>query len=86
MESVATRLKKRGLCGCLKDDEPPEITYCVVDGAGTLSLQAVAPALPMPDQDELNAKFSELVVSFYTKGRFERRHEIDTTFKNHAET
>ena len=63
MEGVAAKLKRRGWCGCLRDDEPPEITYCVVDGAGTLSLQAVTPALPMPDEEELNAKFAELVVS-----------------------
>ena len=62
MEGVAAKLKRRGWCGCWRDDEPPEITYCVVDGAGTLSLQAVTPALPMPDEEELNAKFAELVV------------------------
>ena len=45
MEGVASKLKRRGWCGCLQNDEPPEITYCVVDGAGTLSLQAVPPAL-----------------------------------------
>ena len=65
MEGVAAKLKRRGWCGCLRDDEPPEITYCVVDGAGTLSLQAVTPALPMPDEEELNAKFAELVVRNY---------------------
>lgn len=79
MEGVAARLARGhrewlgglpssvgGLCGCIRDnDEPPEITYCVVDGAGTLNLQAVAPAIPMPaDEEELNKKFSELVVSF----------------------
>ena len=63
MEGMASKLKRRGWCGCLRDDEPPEITYCVVDGAGTLSLQAVTPALPMPEEEELNAKFAELVVS-----------------------
>ncbi len=63
MEGVATKLRRRGWCGCLKDDEPPEITYCVVDGAGTLSLQAVTPSAPMPEEEELNAKFAELVVS-----------------------
>ncbi len=52
-------------CGCLHDDhEPPEITYCVVDAAGTLSLQAVPPALPMPNEEELNEKFAQLVVSY----------------------
>ena len=62
MEGVAAKLKRKGWCGCLKNDEPPEITYCVVDGAGTLSLQAVTPATPMPEEEELNAKFAELVV------------------------
>lgn len=63
MEVFSAKLKRQGWCGCLRDDEPPEITYCVVDGAGTLSLQAVTPAVPMPDEEELNAKFAELVVS-----------------------
>lgn len=73
MEGIASKLKRRGWCGCLRDDEPPEITYCVVDGAGTLSLQAVTPSLPMPaDEDELNAKFAELVV----------RHSRDFALKN----
>ncbi len=56
-----------GWCPCLTSgaDEPPEITYCVVDGAGTLNLQAVTPAIPMPDEEELNLKFAELVVSIY---------------------
>jgi hypothetical protein len=46
-----------------QNDEPPEITYCVVDQAGTLSLQALTPTQPMPAEEELNAKFAELVVS-----------------------
>ncbi|XP_014239797.1 disheveled-associated activator of morphogenesis 1 isoform X2 [Cimex lectularius] len=52
---------KRGWCGCLQDDEPPEITYCVVDQTGTLSLQTLTPTQPIPPEDELNLKFSELV-------------------------
>ncbi|XP_026478989.1 disheveled-associated activator of morphogenesis 1 isoform X3 [Ctenocephalides felis] len=52
---------RRGWCGCLKDDEPPEITYCVVGHSGALSLQAVTPTQPMPSQEELDAKFAELV-------------------------
>ena len=60
-----------------KNDEPPEITYCVVDGAGTLSVQAVAPALPMPEsEEELDKKFNELVVSSYIlhfKFKFHKR-------------
>lgn len=49
------------LCPCLQNDEPPEITYCVVGGEGGLALQAVTPTHPMPPQDELDAKFAELV-------------------------
>ncbi|KAF9793725.1 hypothetical protein SFRURICE_003549 [Spodoptera frugiperda] len=44
-----------------KNDEPPEITYCVVGGEGGLALQAVTPTHPMPPEDELDAKFAELV-------------------------
>lgn len=47
----------------LQDDEPPEITYCVVENTGTLTLQALTPTQPMPPQDELDAKFAEFVVS-----------------------
>jgi hypothetical protein len=47
----------------LQNDEPPEITYCVVDQTGTLSLQALTPTQPMPAEEELDAKFAELVVS-----------------------
>ena len=72
MEGLAAKLKRRGWCGCLRDDEPPEITYCVVDGAGTLSLQAVTPSLPMPDEEELNAKFAELVVSYFFLSFFKK--------------
>lgn len=46
----------------LQDDEPPEITYCVVENTGTLTLQAITPTQPMPSQEELDAKFAELVV------------------------
>ncbi|XP_060804115.1 disheveled-associated activator of morphogenesis 1 [Amyelois transitella] len=50
------------LCPCLQNDEPPEITYCVVGGeGGTLALQAVTPTHPMPPLEELDAKFAELV-------------------------
>ncbi|XP_045499988.1 disheveled-associated activator of morphogenesis 1 isoform X1 [Colias croceus] len=49
------------MCPCLQNDEPPEITYCVVGGEGGLALQAVTPTHPMPSQDELDAKFAELV-------------------------
>ena len=79
MEGMAAKLKRRGWCGCLRDDnEPPEITYCVVDGAGTLSLQAVTPSIPMPDEEELNAKFAELVVStvYWRVSRLSRNRRI----------
>lgn len=55
--------RRGGWCGCLQSAEPPEITYCVVDQAGTLSLQALTPTQPMPEEEELNARFAELVVS-----------------------
>ncbi|XP_063226391.1 disheveled-associated activator of morphogenesis 1 isoform X2 [Bacillus rossius redtenbacheri] len=61
---------RKGWCGCLKDDEPPEITYCVVDQAG--ALQALTPTQPMPDEEELDAKFAELV------------EELDLTATNKA--
>ncbi|XP_054261118.1 disheveled-associated activator of morphogenesis 1 isoform X2 [Macrosteles quadrilineatus] len=63
---------RKGWCGCLQDDEPPEITYCVVDHTGTLSLQTLTPTQPMPNEDELNAKFAELV------------EELDLTAPNKA--
>lgn len=63
---------KRGWCGCLQDDEPPEITYCVVENTGTLSLQAITPTIPMPSQEELDSKFAELV------------EELDLTAPNKA--
>ncbi|VVC94640.1 unnamed protein product [Leptidea sinapis] len=44
-----------------KNDEPPEITYCVVGGEGGLALHAVTPTHPMPPPEELDAKFAELV-------------------------
>lgn len=47
-----------------QDDEPPEITYCVVDNSGTLTLQTMTPTLPMPEKPELDRLFAELVVSF----------------------
>lgn len=63
---------KRGWCGCLQDDEPPEITYCVVENTGTLTLQAITPTQPMPSEEELDAKFAELV------------EELDLTAPNKA--
>jgi len=63
LPSTKVGRRKRGLCGCLGGSEdPPEITYCVADNAGGgLSLQALTPTQPMPDEEELNAKFAELV-------------------------
>lgn len=55
----------------LQDDEPPEITYCVVENTGTLTLQALTPTQPMPPQDELDAKFAELVVRMNKIGNLE---------------
>jgi len=57
--------RRRAWCGCLSGpEEPPEITYCVADGVGGgLSLQAITPTTPMPEEEELNSKFAELVVS-----------------------
>jgi hypothetical protein len=38
----------------------------VADGVGGgLSLQAITPTTPMPEEEELNAKFAELVVSYH---------------------
>jgi len=55
--------RRHGWCGCLTGpDDPPEITYCIADnGGGGLTLQALTPTQPMPDEEELNAKFAELV-------------------------
>ncbi|KAJ2951435.1 hypothetical protein O0L34_g13588 [Tuta absoluta] len=54
-------MKMRQIWLKIKNDEPPEITYCVVGGEGGLALQAVTPTHPMPPQDELDAMFAELV-------------------------
>ncbi|CAH1723615.1 unnamed protein product [Aphis gossypii] len=62
---------RKGWCGCLKDDEPPEITYIVVD-SGTLTLQKMTPTLPMPEKPELDRLFAELV------------EELDLTATNKA--
>ncbi|XP_025407698.1 disheveled-associated activator of morphogenesis 1 isoform X3 [Sipha flava] len=63
---------RKGWCGCLQDDEPPEITYCVVDNSGTLTLQTMTPTLPMPEKLELDRLFAELV------------EELDLTATNKA--
>ncbi|KAL1455142.1 hypothetical protein WDU94_009258 [Cyamophila willieti] len=63
---------KKGWCGCLQDDEPPEITYCMVDNAGTLAQVTFTPTLPIPPTNELNTMFEELV------------EELDLTAPNKA--
>lgn len=54
-----------GLCSCFSSgpEEPPEITYHVVEnGVVTLAPPPLlTPTHPMPDDVELNAKFAELV-------------------------
>ena len=50
------------LFGSTQKDEPPEITYCVVNQNGMLQMQPLSPALPMPEESELDAKFTELLV------------------------
>ncbi|KAK7601114.1 hypothetical protein V9T40_008555 [Parthenolecanium corni] len=52
---------RKGWCGCFKEDEPPEITYCVVDNAGALTLQTMTPTQPMPPEEELNTVFAEFL-------------------------
>ncbi|XP_065208750.1 disheveled-associated activator of morphogenesis 1 isoform X3 [Planococcus citri] len=63
---------RKGWCGCFKEDEPPEITYCVVDNAGTLTLQTMTPTQPMPPEEELNTVFAEFL------------EELDLTAPNKA--
>ena len=50
----------------LQKDEPPEITYCVVNQNGMMHLQTLSPAQPMPEESELDAKFTELLVSLFS--------------------
>ena len=47
----------------MQEDEPPEITYCVVDNAGALTLQTMTPTQPIPPEEELNVVFAEFLVS-----------------------
>lgn len=49
----------------LQKDEPPEITYCVVNQNGMMHLQTLSPAQPMPEESELDAKFTELLVKAF---------------------
>lgn len=50
------------VCSLPQKDEPPEITYCVVNQNGMMHLQTLSPAQPMPEESELDAKFTELLV------------------------
>lgn len=50
----------------IQKDEPPEITYCVVNQNGMLHLQPLSPSQPMPEESELDARFTELLVRIYT--------------------
>ncbi|KAK2706666.1 hypothetical protein QYM36_014640 [Artemia franciscana] len=52
---------KRSWCGCFQPDEPPEITYCVTSQGGTLQLQYLTPIIPMPDEEEVNARFLDVI-------------------------
>uniref|UniRef100_A0A8D8QX99 Disheveled-associated activator of morphogenesis 1 n=1 Tax=Cacopsylla melanoneura TaxID=428564 RepID=A0A8D8QX99_9HEMI len=72
MKSKMPNRGKKGWCGCLQDDEPPEITYCMVDNAGTLAQVTFTPTLPIPPTNELNTMFEELV------------EELDLTAPNKA--
>ena len=58
--------KKNGLFGCFggNSDDQPEIRY--EPDCGAVNLQAKEHDLPMPDITELDEKFSELVVSFFS--------------------
>ncbi|GAB6020602.1 hypothetical protein CHUAL_003278 [Chamberlinius hualienensis] len=58
---MPVRRSAPGWCGCFQSNEPPEITYKVVENGGVVNLQPLTPTQPMPDDDELNAKFAELV-------------------------
>ena len=54
---------RRGFCWCLGGSAPPEISYDRAVNGG-MALKPIQLDLPMPeDEAELNATFSELVVS-----------------------
>lgn len=62
---VRRRRGRGGLCSCLggTNDEPPEITYHVVEN-GVVTMPPAHQLMqthPMPDENELNARFAELV-------------------------
>ncbi|GFW68595.1 disheveled-associated activator of morphogenesis 2 [Trichonephila clavipes] len=62
-QTMPAQRRTKGLCGCFGSNEPPEITYHVVENGGIINLQPhpLTPTQPMPDEEELNAKFAELV-------------------------
>lgn len=63
LSKMPAHRRGKGLCGCFGSNEPPEITYHVVENGGIVNLQPhpLTPTQPMPDEEELNAKFAELV-------------------------
>ncbi|GFS32247.1 uncharacterized protein TNIN_168741 [Trichonephila inaurata madagascariensis] len=66
-QTMPAQRRTKGLCGCFGSNEPPEITYHVVENGGIINLQPhpLTPTQPMPDEEELNAKFAELVVCIF---------------------
>ena len=45
--------------------EPPEITMHFGEGGAEGKLQSLEPSLPMPEEEEINNRFAELVVSYF---------------------
>ena len=53
---------KTGFCWCFGGTAPPEISYGIENGG--MTLKPIEVEIPMPqDEEELNSKFAELVVS-----------------------
>lgn len=67
-QTMPAQRRGKGICGCFGSNEPPEITYHVVENGGIINLQPhpLTPTQPMPDEEELNSKFAELVVSTFS--------------------
>lgn len=61
--TMPAQRRGKSICGCFGSNEPPEITYHVVENGGIVNLQPhpLTPTQPMPDEEELNSKFAELV-------------------------
>ena len=60
---------KKGFCWCLGATAPPEISYGMENGG--MTLKPIEVDIPMPtDENELNTKFAELVVSAIEIMRF----------------